>query len=170
VEADDGAVTAGFHQFNFLILVKFIINSLHSSQSTAGVFVGEHNNALDIPQFFPGGGLEAHFKSDIFILRDDLGILEHSGDHITGHPVIDLHQKFLGIGEVLNLRSQTGEESVNFSREILLKILDDGPGIQATMMLLHFSIRLRWSYCLGGAYRMAGRCWRQRGHDREDKA
>src|SRR5665648_398532 len=48
VQPDDRTITGSFYQFNSLVLIKFIINSLNFFQSTARVFVSEHNNSLNI--------------------------------------------------------------------------------------------------------------------------
>ena len=140
VQPDDRAITGGFYQFNSLIFIKFIINSLNFFQSTAGVFVSEHNNPLHIAQLFSGRGFKGNFKGDGIIMGYRFGILKHRGDHIAGHPIIYLHQKFLGVGQAFNFRAQIRKETVNFPRHSLLKIFDYGPGIQATMMLLHLGI------------------------------
>jgi hypothetical protein len=43
----------------------------------------------------------------------------------------------LGVGKVFNFRAQTRKEPIDFRRHTFLKIFDYGPGIKATMMLLH---------------------------------
>ena len=91
MQPDDRTITAGFYQFNSLILIKLIINSLNFFQSATGVFVSEHNNSLNVAQLFPGRGFKPDLKRDCIILGYSLGILKHPGDHITGHPVIHLH-------------------------------------------------------------------------------
>jgi hypothetical protein len=65
MQSDDRAVAGGFYQFNSFVLIKFIINSLNFFQSTAGVFVSEHNNSLNIAQLFPGGGFKPDLKRDL---------------------------------------------------------------------------------------------------------
>src|SRR5665647_3936838 len=68
VQPDDRTITAGFYQFNSLVLIKFIINSLNFFQSTARVFVSEHNNSLNIAQLFPGRGFKRNLKRDCICL------------------------------------------------------------------------------------------------------
>ncbi|MBU4232664.1 MAG: hypothetical protein KJ822_04105 [Proteobacteria bacterium] len=140
MQPDDRTIAGGFYQFNSLVLIKFIINSLNFFQSPARVFISEHNNPLHIAQLFPGRGFKRNLKRDGIILGYRFGILKHLGDHITGHPVMRFHQKFLRVGQAFNFRAQTRKETVNFPRHSLLKKFDYGPGIKATMMLLHRSI------------------------------
>ncbi|HLD46249.1 MAG TPA: hypothetical protein VJA64_00390 [Desulfobaccales bacterium] len=137
MQTDDRAVTGGSYEFNSFIFIKFIINCLNFFQSAAGVFISEQNNSLHIAQLFSGRRFKRNLKGDGIILGDRFGVLKHLGDHITGYPVMRLHQKFLGVSQILNFRAQTRKEPVNFPRHSILKEFDYGPGIKATMMLLH---------------------------------
>lgn len=137
METDDGPVPGSFYKIDALVAIELVIYFLNPPKAASGVTVGKKDDALNVAQLFPGCGVKPYLEGDVVILGDFPGILEHLDDHIAGHPIIDLHQKFQGIGELLDFRPQAAKKTMQILGSMLLEIFDDGPGVQTTVVLFH---------------------------------
>ena len=105
VQSDDRPVTAGRHDLDRFIFVELVIDGLDPFQGAPGIFIGKHDDPLDITQLFPGRGLKADIEGDILLAGNPPGVMEHLDHGLTGDPVVGLHEEFPGIGKSGNFRA-----------------------------------------------------------------
>ena len=92
-----------------LIFIELVIDGLHPFQGAPGIFIGKHNDPLDIAQLFPGRGLKADIEGDVLPAGNPPGVTEHLDHDLTGDPVVGLQEEFPGVGKGGDFRAEPGQ-------------------------------------------------------------
>ena len=109
VQPDDRPVPTGGHHLNLFIFIELVIDGLDPFQGAAGIFIGKHNDPLDITQLFPGRGLKADIEGDVLPAGNPPGVAEHLDHDLTGDPVVGFQEEFPGVGEGGDFRAEPGQ-------------------------------------------------------------